>query len=234
MVGTLIIFYTYDEYIWLSVDPLAEKFPNVSSYVYCHDNLVKFIDPDGKDPYLVYNGAKHVLQIYDDNKTPGNFKDDKLIGSYQAHNNVTRSSQGKWEDGNYKMDTKTHRHTHSGADGKNRPDDSSNGKYGKGGSYTAATLKETTTGKVRTGMSVHAGREYKPLEERVTEGCIRTTPEAMTGIDNAIKNFGPLQSILIQNNRESGNSNSVNNIKPGGTDQTFHLKEVTVTAKKQK
>jgi hypothetical protein len=83
-------------------------------------------------------------------------------------------------------------------------------------------------------MSVHAGREYKPLEERVTEGCVRTTPEAMTGIENAIKNYGPLQSIIIQNNRESSNSNSVNVIQPGGSDQTYHLKEVIVTAKKHK
>ena len=34
--------------IWYSVDPLAEKYPNVSSYVYCLDNPVKFVDPDGR------------------------------------------------------------------------------------------------------------------------------------------------------------------------------------------
>jgi len=31
-----------------SVDPLAEKFPNVSSYVYCHDNPINKIDKDGR------------------------------------------------------------------------------------------------------------------------------------------------------------------------------------------
>lgn len=41
-------FYTYDEYIRLSVDPLAEKYPNMSSYVYCLDNPVMFVDPDGE------------------------------------------------------------------------------------------------------------------------------------------------------------------------------------------
>jgi hypothetical protein len=30
------------------VDPLAEKYPNVSSYVYCVNNPVKYIDPDGR------------------------------------------------------------------------------------------------------------------------------------------------------------------------------------------
>jgi len=36
--------------IWISVDPLAEKYPNISSYVYCLNNPVKYVDPDGKDP----------------------------------------------------------------------------------------------------------------------------------------------------------------------------------------
>jgi len=34
--------------VWISADPLGEKYPNVSSYVYCVNNPVKFIDPDGK------------------------------------------------------------------------------------------------------------------------------------------------------------------------------------------
>jgi RHS repeat-associated protein len=34
--------------VWLSVDPLAEKYINTSSYVYCHNNPSNRIDPDGK------------------------------------------------------------------------------------------------------------------------------------------------------------------------------------------
>jgi len=34
--------------IWYSVDPLAEKFPNYSPYVYCFNNPVKYFDPDGR------------------------------------------------------------------------------------------------------------------------------------------------------------------------------------------
>ena len=33
---------------WLSVDPLAGKYPNMSPYNYCAGNPVKFIDPDGR------------------------------------------------------------------------------------------------------------------------------------------------------------------------------------------
>jgi len=34
--------------IWTGVDPLAEDYPNLSSYVYCANNPVKFVDPDGR------------------------------------------------------------------------------------------------------------------------------------------------------------------------------------------
>jgi len=33
--------------VWFSVDPLFEKYPNVSSYAYTFNNPVKFIDPTG-------------------------------------------------------------------------------------------------------------------------------------------------------------------------------------------
>ena len=32
---------------WLSVDPLANKYPNISPYAYCAWNPIKFVDPDG-------------------------------------------------------------------------------------------------------------------------------------------------------------------------------------------
>ncbi len=35
--------------IWLSVDPLADKYPSLSSYVYCANNPVILVDPDGRD-----------------------------------------------------------------------------------------------------------------------------------------------------------------------------------------
>ena len=51
---------------WLSVDPLAEKFPNASPYNYCLGNPVNMIDPDGRaatppDEYLIgKNGITRV------------------------------------------------------------------------------------------------------------------------------------------------------------------------------
>jgi len=34
---------------WLSVDPLADKYPNISPYAYCGWNPVKLVDPDGRE-----------------------------------------------------------------------------------------------------------------------------------------------------------------------------------------
>ena len=37
--------------MWLSVDPMADKYPSVSPYAYCTWNPVKLVDPDGKWPW---------------------------------------------------------------------------------------------------------------------------------------------------------------------------------------
>ncbi|MBR6130502.1 MAG: RHS repeat-associated core domain-containing protein [Bacteroidales bacterium] len=42
-------YYSSDLSIWLSVDPMASKYPSLSPYVYCADNPVKLVDPNGED-----------------------------------------------------------------------------------------------------------------------------------------------------------------------------------------
>ena len=39
--------------MWLSVDPLADKYSSISPYAYCAWNPVKLIDPDGRDVWSV-------------------------------------------------------------------------------------------------------------------------------------------------------------------------------------
>ncbi|MCQ2230030.1 MAG: RHS repeat-associated core domain-containing protein, partial [Bacteroidales bacterium] len=34
--------------MWLGVDPMAEKYSNMGAYVYCANNPVKLVDPDGR------------------------------------------------------------------------------------------------------------------------------------------------------------------------------------------
>ena len=42
-------YYNSDLSIWLSVDPMAYKYPSLSPYVYCADNPVKLVDPNGEE-----------------------------------------------------------------------------------------------------------------------------------------------------------------------------------------
>ena len=45
-------YYSSDLSIWLSVDPMASKYPSLSAYTYCANNPVKLVDPDGEEVWL--------------------------------------------------------------------------------------------------------------------------------------------------------------------------------------
>ena len=42
---------------WLSVDPMADKYPSLSPYAYCAWNPIKLVDPDGEDAWEVDNNG---------------------------------------------------------------------------------------------------------------------------------------------------------------------------------
>ena len=61
--------------MWLGVDPLMEKYPNVTGYCYTMDNPIKFIEIDGKDWILStgnrvywyggkYGNRKNLIAVY--------------------------------------------------------------------------------------------------------------------------------------------------------------------------
>ena len=41
--------YNSDLSIWLSVDPMSDKYPSTSPYTYCGNNPVRLVDPDGRE-----------------------------------------------------------------------------------------------------------------------------------------------------------------------------------------
>jgi len=55
--------------LWLSVDPVAEKYPGMSPYNYTAGNPVKYIDPDGRSPVniIIHGKNGNTLTI----KAPG-------------------------------------------------------------------------------------------------------------------------------------------------------------------
>ena len=58
-------YYSSDLGIWLSVDPQAAKYPSLSPYVYCANNPVKLVDPNGEelDDIFVNTKTKQVSVI---------------------------------------------------------------------------------------------------------------------------------------------------------------------------
>ncbi|MCQ2225864.1 MAG: RHS repeat-associated core domain-containing protein [Paludibacteraceae bacterium] len=55
---------------WLSVDPMADKYPSLSPYNYCAWNPVKLIDPDGNEmwkPEVLADGSVNYIKEAGDN-----------------------------------------------------------------------------------------------------------------------------------------------------------------------
>ncbi len=56
-------YYSSDLSIWLSVDPMSDKYPSFSPYVYCANNSVKLVDPNGEDYVVVVDEKKQTMTI---------------------------------------------------------------------------------------------------------------------------------------------------------------------------
>ena len=65
--------------MWLSVDPMADKYPNISPYAYCSWNPVRLVDPDGRDWYekTDEDGNKSIEWCKDKKSCP---KDGRYLG----------------------------------------------------------------------------------------------------------------------------------------------------------
>ncbi|MBP5548499.1 MAG: RHS repeat-associated core domain-containing protein [Bacteroidales bacterium] len=52
--------------LFLSIDPMSDKYPNISPYAYCAWNPVKLVDPNGMDTIFVNNEARKIFNsVYD-------------------------------------------------------------------------------------------------------------------------------------------------------------------------
>ena len=76
-------YYSSDLSVWLSVDPMADKYPSMSSYVYCADNPIKLVDPNGEDWYEVENTETHEMEIkWTDHKSQADMDAAGVKGTY--------------------------------------------------------------------------------------------------------------------------------------------------------
>ena len=73
-------------YMWMSVDPLSDKYPGNTPYLYCNGNPAMLVDPDGRDIYRYdkETGDMKLYQKTDDNFDQiGKFKYNRKTGEYE-------------------------------------------------------------------------------------------------------------------------------------------------------
>ncbi|MBQ7489328.1 MAG: hypothetical protein IJT51_02270 [Bacteroidales bacterium] len=51
-------YYNSDLSLWISVDPLVDKYPNLSPYTYCAGNPVRLVDEDGREVWIIGEEAR--------------------------------------------------------------------------------------------------------------------------------------------------------------------------------
>ncbi len=69
--------------IWIIVDPLSDKYPNLTPYAYCANNPIILVDPDGRDWYEVENAETKQKEIkWTDHKSQAAMDENKVKGTY--------------------------------------------------------------------------------------------------------------------------------------------------------
>ncbi|MBO7446322.1 MAG: hypothetical protein J6T86_07950, partial [Bacteroidales bacterium] len=56
-------YYSSELSIWLSVDPMSDKYASLSPYVYCADNPIKLVDPNGEDYETIIDKENKTITI---------------------------------------------------------------------------------------------------------------------------------------------------------------------------
>ncbi|HHW59090.1 MAG: RHS repeat-associated core domain-containing protein [Bacteroidales bacterium] len=68
-------YYDSELSVWLSVDPMSDKYPSLSPYCYTADNPVVLVDPNGNEIRIYYKEKKGISRLFERSKyityTPG-------------------------------------------------------------------------------------------------------------------------------------------------------------------
>ncbi|MBN2729672.1 MAG: RHS repeat-associated core domain-containing protein, partial [Bacteroidales bacterium] len=125
-------YYDSDLSVWLSVDPISDRYPSLSPYAYVANNPIKLVDPNGEDIYIILyatgtddpdgDRAGHTMFMftrYEPVELVVNGKKTvmyKNTGVYYAENNIYyRSTSGRQDD--IKMYPAANLEKYYGADG---------------------------------------------------------------------------------------------------------------------
>ena len=79
-------YYDSELSVWLSVDPMSDKYPSLSPYIYSANNPIIYVDPDGHKIKLVNNYAGAMTNIAQIAATSlGNQVMSQLIGRNETY-----------------------------------------------------------------------------------------------------------------------------------------------------
>ena len=95
---------------WMCVDPLAEKYDNVGSYIYCKNNPIAFMDMNSKDGVAVIDYENHSIIIVGNKDFHGRSGD--AAGEYNPANRIITLGEGSFTPNN-KGQTLQHEIGHS-------------------------------------------------------------------------------------------------------------------------
>ena len=82
-------YYSSDLSIWLSVDPMSDKYASLSPYVYCANNPVKLVDPNGEEIDWVERTIYGRKEIYYDRDVKSQSDVDRIYGSNSGVRHLT-------------------------------------------------------------------------------------------------------------------------------------------------
>ncbi len=89
-------YYSSNLSIWLSVDPMSDKYPSLSPYVYCADNPVKLTDPDGRWIPGV-DDDNNIIVTQEEGDDINSFK--KFMGTAYSDEEIQNMYNGSTENG---------------------------------------------------------------------------------------------------------------------------------------
>ena len=97
-------YYNSDLSIWLSVDPMSDKYPSLSPYTYCANNPVRLVDPNGDTIVIAGVDGRKIIYMPGMVKTGDRFTQetiDALNELYSGKSSLAKEMVEKLSSSNY-------------------------------------------------------------------------------------------------------------------------------------
>ncbi len=85
-------YYNSSYSIWMSVDPMANKYPSLSPYVYCGNNPVKLVDPSGEEIWIIGVDGSNIHYSQGMNYSG---KDESVLNKINSLNQMNSTKNGE-------------------------------------------------------------------------------------------------------------------------------------------